>query len=558
MLLSHSISTRRTDRLVAGAITLLAVGFYFAVFRYAINVPQVDDFLYIDSVRRIITPGTPFSEVMRLLVEQHNDHRILLSRLLVLADYWVEGQVNYQTLTILGSLSIAGALWQVHRLFREAGLTSWLLLPVALFLLQPSYQEDVWWVLCLLQHTLTLWLMLLVFRLLSRLQTSAQLGALALGGLVMYSNSNGLFMWLAAVGLLGLARQWRWMLSWLVAGMLLIGLYFSINYNFIAKNSLTAVAQHPAWILKSLVSFAGSAVYFDQRKWLLLPSQGLVLAVGALVLLVITLSWLRLLSRFPRPISPALVPFLGLGFVLVCSGVAAALARSDGSLMIIGRYQLYAVWCLIVVYVLLVMQLADRWQWAVGWAGLGLALWFWVNAWLYYGPQLAERYSLQVAEGVTLKQYRYSVLSQTFGRDPYWQKGWVQAMQQGIYQVPDLPEIRGIETALRSTPAQDSVTRFTADTRRLTYLNTDALFVQQDTLLKPEYLYLQSATNWYVLPAQRLPKPIMKPWRVNKGVKSMILPVMLQPGSYRYGWVRHTNDGWRATITRQAIEIPVH
>lgn len=559
MSVSSLPSTRTADRWVAGIILLLAVLFYAAILRYAINVPQVDDFLYIDSVRRITAAGTPFAEVARLLVEQHNDHRILLSRILVITDYWIEGQVNYRTLTLLGSLSVAGLLWQVYCLFRQTRLASWLLLPVALFLFQPSYQEDVWWVLCLLQHTVTLLLMLIVFRLLMRPEASAQLGALALGGLVLYSNSNGLFMWVAVVVLLAMARQWRWAGIWTVTGLVLISLYFSINYNFISKNSLLTIAQHPAWVIKSIVSFAGSAVYFDGRRWLLLPGYGLVLGAGALVLLVISVSWVRLLIRSIRskPILPATLPFLALGLVLTGSAVAAALARSDGNLMVIDRYQLYAVWCLIVVYVLLLMQFTGRWRRVTGWAGLGLALWFWLNAWLYYGPQLAERYNRQLAEGMSLKQYRYSVLSQTFGLDPYWQRGWVEAMDRGIYQVPDLPEIRSVEVAIRSKPSINSLTRFTTQTRRLAYLNTDGLFIEQNTLPKPEFLYLQSAEHWYVLPAQRLPKPIMKPWLSDKGVKSVVLPVMLKPGSYRFGWVRRASTGWSATLTRQTLQVPV-
>ncbi|WP_375447534.1 hypothetical protein [uncultured Fibrella sp.] len=552
-----SISSRTADRWVAGAICLLATGFYVAIVRYAINVPQVDDFLYIDSIRRITTAGTPFSEVIRLLVEQHNDHRILLSRLLVLADYWVEGQVNYRTLALIGSISIAGVVWQVYRLFRQAGLSSWLLLPVALLLFQPSYQEDVWWVLCLLQHTLTLWLMVIVFRLLIRPETSAQVGALALGGLVLYSNSNGLFMWVTIIGLLLLTRQWKWATIWTTTGAVLIGLYFSINYNFIAKDSLVTVAQHPDWVVKSIISFTGSAVYFDQRRWFLLPGQWFVLALGVLVLSTIVVSWLRLLSQPARRISPAILPFLGLGMVLIGSGVAAALTRSDGSLMIIDRYQVYAVWCLVVGYVLLVMQLTDRLRKLAGLVGLGFTCWFWLNAWLLYGPQLADRYNRQVAEGIALKQYRYSVLSQRFGMDPYWQRGWVEAMNRGIYQVPDLPEIRGIETAMRSVASRDTVTQFSTAVRRLSFLNADACFIEQDTLAKPDFMYLRSATNWYVLPAQRRPKPIMKPWLANKGVKSVVLPVMLKPGTYRLGWVRHTNGSWLTTLTQQEISIPL-
>jgi hypothetical protein len=123
--------------------------------------------------------------------------------------------------------------------------------------------------------------------------------------------------------------------------------------------------------------------------------------------------------------------------------------------------------------------------------------------------------------------------------------------------VPDLAEIRGAEAAINSTPAQDSTTQFATDTRHLSFLGTDALFMEQDTLSKPAFIYIQSAGNWYVLPAQRRPKPILRPWLADRGVRSVVLPVMLKPGSYRIGWVRNTPTGWLATLTQQVIDIPL-
>jgi len=470
------------------------------------------------------------------------------------ADYWVEGQVNYRTLMLLGSLSIAGLMWAVYHLFRKAGLPVWMLLPVALLLFQPSYQDDVWSVICLLQHTLTLLLILLVFQLLTRPQTWSQAGALVLGWLIIYSNSNGFFMWVAVLVLLTMTRRWRWLTAWLLTGSVLTYLYFGVNYAFLAQSSLESVIRHPGWVLKSVISFAGSALYFDQRRWLLLPGQWVILGAGTLVLLSIAASWLRGLAR-TRWLTPTITPFLGLGFVLIATGLAAALVRSDGGLMIIERYQLFAVWCLIVVYALLILQLTQRWRKRVGWVSLGLASWFWLNAWLYYGPQLSERYNRQIAEAVALKHYGYSVVSQPFGRDVNWRNEWNQAMKQGLYKIPDLPEIAGIEAAMKTAPHLDSTIHFATAIKWIPPLSTDGLYLEQDTLLTPDFLYLQSAADWYVMPRQRLVKPVLGPFLPDKGIKSSLLPVMLKPGSYRLGWIRRTKTGWFSTLTRQEIQV---
>ena len=554
---SSQLPTSTVNRLILGIILLLAGIFYVAIYRYAINVPVVDDLLYIDSIRRITTPGTSFADIMRVLVEQHNDHRILLSRLVVLADYWVEGQVNYRTLTIVGSLSVVGLFWQLYRIFRQANLSVWLVLPVALLLFQPSYQEDVWGVLCLLQHTLTLFLTVIVFRLISRPETPAQAGALALGGLVLYSNSNGLFMWAAVVVLLALMQRWRWAVAWVATGAVLIGLYFNVNYTFISKNSLATVTGHPGWIVKSVLSAMGGAAYFDGRKWLLLPMLWVVMGLGAAVLLVIATSWVRVLFWPRKPVSTPLVPFLGIAFVLVCSTGASALTRSDGGLMVPDRYQVFAVLYLIVVYGLLLLQAPKRWKMVVGLTAIGFTGWLWLNAWLYYGPLLGEHYTAKVAEGMALKKYRYSVMSQTFGLDRDWQRRWETAMNRGIYR-PDMPEFGRIETAMKTIPTLDSATHFATRTQRLGFLNSDALFLQQDSLLTPYFLYLQSANNWYLLPAQRLPKPVLKPWLPNRGAKTMVIPIMLKPGTYDVGWLRKMPTGIVPISSGTQVVVPVH
>ena len=557
--MTHSLQlpTGTVNRLILGIILLLAAIFYIAIYRYAINVPVVDDLLYIDSIRRITMPGTSFADIMRVLVEQHNDHRILLSRLVVLADYWVEGQVNYRTLTIVGSLSVAGLMWQLYLVFRQANLSVWLVLPVALLLFQPSYQEDVWGVLCLLQHTMTLFLTVIVFRLIIRPETSAQAGALALGGLVLYSNSNGLFMWAAVVVLLALMRCWRWAVAWVATGAVLIGLYFNVNYTFISKNSLGTVTEHPGWIVKSVLSAVGGAAYFDGRKWLLLPMLWVVMGLGAAVLLVIITSWVRVLFWPKKPVYTPLVPFLGIAFVLACSTGASALTRSDGGLMVPDRYQVFAVLYLIVVYGLLLLQAPKRWKMVVGLTAIGFTGWLWLNAWLYYGPLLGEHYTAKVAEGMALKKYRYSVMSQTFGLDRDWQRRWETAMNRGIYR-PDMPEFGRIETAMKTIPTLDSATHFATRTQRLGFLNSDALFLQQDSLLTPYFLYLQSANNWYLLPAQRLPKPVLKPWLPNRGAKTMVIPIMLKPGIYDVGWLRKMPTGIVPISSGTQVVVPVH
>ena len=344
--------------LLLGGLALL---FYGAVWHYSVNVPQVDDWLFVFTFTRVLDPATPWPEALRLLTEQHIDHRILGARLLVLLAYGLEGQINFRTLVVAGSVCLAGFVWQLHVFFRRANCSRWAILPVALLLFQPSYQEDVWWLMGLLQHTLTLFLSLYLFGQADRPGTLPLVGMLLLATLLVYSNTNGLFVWVAMMGLHLVRRRWGRAALWAVAGAVVFGLYISLDFTFRSKGAWLALRQHPAWVLNGLVGFMGGGVAFEGRRWLLMPWAWAVAGVGTGVIGLLAVSAGRALFGQKKP-DTGLLAVLALGFVLLCTGGAAAIARGTGSLLVVGRYQIFAVMGLVVAYALVVLQVANARQ----------------------------------------------------------------------------------------------------------------------------------------------------------------------------------------------------
>ncbi len=532
---------------------MLALLFYAAVWHFSLNVPLTDDWLLVFTLTRVIDPATPWPEALRLLTEQHIDHRILGARLLILADYVAEGHLNLRTLLVGGSVCVAGFVWLLHRFFRQANRALWAILPVALLLFQPSYQEDVWWLICLLQHTLTLFLSLYLFSQIDRPGTLAQVGMLGLAALLVYSNTNGLFVWVAMLGLHLLRRRWGRAAVWAAVGAVVFGLYFWLDYSFRSKGAALALWQHPAWVLNGLVGFVGGGVAFEGRRWLGVPSAWAVVGAGVSILGLMAISGWRAVFGQKKP-SASLLALLALSFVLVCTGGAAAVARGTGGLLVVGRYQIFAVLCLVVAYALLVLQLTNpRHQRLVVAGATGLAGWFWLNAWLLYGPALAHRHNALLADALNLRTYGRSVTSQAFLAVPFWQNLLQQTRERGIYAVPDFPQTAGLVQALKQTPTSaDVIFRVDSAFSNVHYVPMQT--ISHDTLPTPTYLCLWSAQHAYLLPATPPPASFLKPLGTGRGVTSAVMPTLLLPGQYRIGWVRKDPTGrWRVTCSGQRI-----
>src|SRR5258708_358677 len=88
------------------ALTVLIIHFGFLI-KYAVNVPYWDDFdsvlLFLDNY--LVIDSLP--DKVSLIVSRHNEHRIILNRLIPIFQFYLFGNVNFKWLIFFGNALLA-------------------------------------------------------------------------------------------------------------------------------------------------------------------------------------------------------------------------------------------------------------------------------------------------------------------------------------------------------------------------------------------------------------------------------------------------------------------
>ena len=280
--------------------------------RFGIDVPYWDQWDFVPFLDRAARGSLTLSE----LASQHNEHRILFPRLIMLglarltrwdvrAEMWAGWSMVLVTLGVL--------LLELRRRDRPAGLTAWALVSAA-WLLFSLRQWENWlfgWqlqiFLAVLGAAVALWALLV--------PSPARIAAaVAAAGVCSYSFASGLGVWPAGAVVLLLTplprrRRMTLVAAWGVVACLVLALYLR-GFEPIGSHPRLGVAlEHPLGTLGCLLTALGAS---------LAQSLPLALIVGAALLLVVVASLVPLASR-PDGLARARY---GLG--LVAFSVAAA------------------------------------------------------------------------------------------------------------------------------------------------------------------------------------------------------------------------------------------
>ena len=263
---------------VALLFPMAAYGLF--VLKLSANFPLMDDFGAILGSLARLTEARGLHETYRWLIHQNSNHRIVLTRLAALADWWLFGAVNLQRLTVLGNAAIPALLLVLHKalpctLSPNRKLLA--LVPCVLLLFQPAAWESALWAMAALSNyqVMLFGLAALLCSARGRFISAYLLAALAVG-----SQANGLF-----VPILITALHARRNIT-LAAGTLitlLLWWWFFHGYFTPPETSAPQVTlRHPGQFLGYVVLFCGSIFSQQAAAWLW---GGFVLALGLLACL---------------------------------------------------------------------------------------------------------------------------------------------------------------------------------------------------------------------------------------------------------------------------------
>jgi hypothetical protein len=324
--------------LLAGlAVPFVAYG--WSILKYAINIPYQDDFgAALNFTSQFIHAGTA-EERVKLILGQHNEHRIVFCRLIFLGNYYVLHGINFRYCIILGNLgwvlTVVMLTLIFHRIFRLSLLQ---LLPIPFCLLSFTHSANMFWAIASLVNY---WFILFSVAFLYCLSRFKFFGLYALFPVALFSSGGGVVLYL--LGNLFLAARKRWKLAWTFFGLstTCIFVYF---YNYIKPShhpKLSDAVLHPFRTIAYVFVYLGN-IWPPQLGNLtviaLSSATGLTICVLSIYIIV-----RRRSDDFLR---------LTLGFVMLIA-IAAASTRSAFGIgqALSPRYPMYPLLALTCIYV---------------------------------------------------------------------------------------------------------------------------------------------------------------------------------------------------------------
>ena len=236
-------SVERTLQNLPQWAAMLSIGFIVAamlwpiiryaqvVWQYALNIPLQDDFdAGLEFIDKYAFQPHTFSEKLKLIFSQHNEHRIVLDRLAFITDYNLTGQLNFRELMFFGNLAIPClfAVLLAISFRQEKGVRRWFFwLPLAFLLFQLVYWELTIWGMASIQN---FYVLVFVCASLAALYQAPSRPlwfgvALLMAVVATYTSSNGLLVFFAGAIGLTITKRYRQLAIWAVVGLLAISLY---------------------------------------------------------------------------------------------------------------------------------------------------------------------------------------------------------------------------------------------------------------------------------------------------------------------------------------------
>ncbi|MCY7350201.1 MAG: hypothetical protein LH606_05985 [Cytophagaceae bacterium] len=551
------------------AIIGLATSHFFLIARNAVDLPFADDYHLLKIIIWAKEQHLNALQTLREMAVQHNEHRIIFPRLYTFIDYWIEGRINWLTLTWLADLTVLGFLALFYRSFRQLHLPLIFFLPVALFLFQPqSYDSLTWTISILQQYCVFFWLFLLaVF--ITKPSKAAFAGALIVAVIAVFTHGNGILGFAWGTVVLVLQRRWKPLGIWLAALAVVSFFYFGFGYTKGQNGDAAGSLADPVRFVGGIFVFCGAFADVFQRGKFLLP-----VAVGAVMVCFLTAVNLRSVwnawqpanrdSVWQRYVSSDRLFLMGCFVILLATGFLTSLFRSWGGLqaLIQVRYQHMSAFVFILFYLTLLHFLGRKAQsWAlIGCLVLGAA--FWILSTSTFSQHLDFRRKSQWADAFnwrynsTFVQYPASFNRNI--RDTY-----NTAIRWGVCPLPTTP-FHALEAQLAGpTLAVDSSLRLRVDSSEYVIQEPVAqLTFRQYDLLSAEgegdnYVILKSPRHTYLVgtwQSRRTWRELIRSGRYfGRGFYGSVLTDPLAPGTYRLGVLNWANGQGSVRFSNQTI-----
>ena len=225
---------KKTHNIIFGILSgILGIIYFAIVYKFTINIPIADDFIAIQNFLLKYIQSSSIQEKLSLLFSQHDLHRILFARLIIVLSHTFTGGLNYSLFIIIGNIMLMCICFFMYKTAsNKAYIGTYILLIVMIFLNGQNLDTSTWAMVSIANIGI---IFLVMSSILCTLNTKRSLFycGLALSVLTIFSNGNGMLIIPSiAIGLFLLNRK-KDMLFFLCITLISVFLYFQ---NFTGTN----------------------------------------------------------------------------------------------------------------------------------------------------------------------------------------------------------------------------------------------------------------------------------------------------------------------------------
>lgn len=252
--------------------------------------------------------GADWNELLHRFFVVNNEHRMVTSRLLFAASYWLTGTVNFHVIGAIGNLFLVGTCGWLLVAVKGTERRIRLGVVLAFLMFQLEHFENLLWSGASIDHFQVVMLGVGAMAGLAAGSRRAAIGAGVLGVLATFTLAQGVAVWPVGALLLAHQRRWPHLGAWSVAGAVTIAFYlqgFELNPAHHIGGGNGQLVSHIAVYWLALLGgpmTLGNSAIAPFPGLLLLATLGVLLARGGL-------------RREPLAMSVALFAVVALGLI---------------------------------------------------------------------------------------------------------------------------------------------------------------------------------------------------------------------------------------------------
>ncbi|WP_337042197.1 hypothetical protein [Emticicia sp. 17c] len=534
---------------------ILFFGYLFQ--KYAINIPHWDDLAVRNTIADYLKTDS-FIEKIRILFSQHNEHRIVLTRIFALLIYATQGFLDLKTLMIFGNLSLVGLLFIFYKNLQRSYTGPLALVPVAFLIFNIGLYENVFWGMASVQNFWVILLASACFYLLvhsfGKPNNVFFYLALLLSFTGTFTSSNGILIPLIGIGILAFQRRNRELIVWSVAVASFLFLYF-FDYHKVPDTNLKADFSDKSLLVKGLFAVLGNAVDVS----FIAPSRHLDISMATGVIITILAAMFAYQVLFKRyDLSQrnndlfllACLAFL----VITCVGIVVGRIAYGIEVLLTSKYKINSVLILVICYIILLRSVPEWRQKNMITFAIILSILF--NGFTYLADLPSVRYLRH--ERIT-DQFKIQHSDKEMPTQGIYAK--LQRPEQTFYDAL-MPVLLGKQDSVKApVNIQENETGFiisyannnssldisSADAGQYTLLrSSENIYMFPDRIVTPNALRIKDYLNFGFLVKNQL--------KVNSFV-SEFTKFYVRSGRYQLGFIRQENNQSHVTWTNQSIDI---